>query len=168
MLGTKKYQKLLHEKKLQSQTEKKKMFKTMTSEARVRWFERLALQHTRDHMQNRWPVQIWCMEQGTQSWCSGQPRGIGWGGRWEGASGWGVTCIPMANIMLMFGKQPSPYRKGIILQLRTINSLKQRHGLRIQTNQHPTWPLKLTAVWHCARCVDGFLKQKCPQKGWGK
>ena len=23
----------------------------------------------------------------------GQPRGMGWGGRWEGGSGWGDTCI---------------------------------------------------------------------------
>ena len=29
----------------------------------------------------------------------GQPRGIGWGGRWEEVSGWGGedTCIPVAD-----------------------------------------------------------------------
>ena len=29
----------------------------------------------------------------------GQPRGIGWGGRWEEGSGWGGedTCIPVAD-----------------------------------------------------------------------
>ena len=24
----------------------------------------------------------------------GRPRGIGWGGRWEGASGWGIHVNP--------------------------------------------------------------------------
>ena len=27
----------------------------------------------------------------------GQPRGMGWGGQWEGGSGWGDTCAPMAD-----------------------------------------------------------------------
>ena len=27
----------------------------------------------------------------------GQLRGIGWEGMWEGGSGWGDTCIPVAN-----------------------------------------------------------------------
>ena len=28
------------------------------------------------------------MTQGTQSQCSVTPGGVGWGGEWEGASGW--------------------------------------------------------------------------------
>ena len=27
----------------------------------------------------------------------GQPRGMGWGGKWDGDSGWGDTCVPMAD-----------------------------------------------------------------------
>ena len=27
----------------------------------------------------------------------GQPRGMDWGGRWKGGSGWGDTCTPMAD-----------------------------------------------------------------------
>ena len=30
------------------------------------------------------------MRQGAQGWCTGMPCGIGWGGRWEGGSGWGI------------------------------------------------------------------------------
>ena len=26
-----------------------------------------------------------------------QPKGMGWGGRWEGGSGWWDTCTPMAD-----------------------------------------------------------------------
>ena len=26
----------------------------------------------------------------------GKPRGSGWRGRWEGGSGWGIQCKPMA------------------------------------------------------------------------
>ena len=34
-----------------------------------------------------------------QGWCTGmqlgsQPRGMGWGGRWEGGSGWGTHVHP--------------------------------------------------------------------------
>ena len=27
----------------------------------------------------------------------GQPRGMGWGGRWEEGSGYGDICVPVAN-----------------------------------------------------------------------
>ena len=27
----------------------------------------------------------------------GRPKGIGWRGRWEGGSGWGTQCKPMAD-----------------------------------------------------------------------
>ena len=34
-----------------------------------------------------------------QSWCSGttQRDGMGWGGRWDGGSGWGDTGTPVAD-----------------------------------------------------------------------
>ena len=38
---------------------------------RVGLFERIALKHVHYHMKNRWPAQVRCMKQGTQSWCSG-------------------------------------------------------------------------------------------------
>ena len=40
------------------------------------------------------------MKEGTQAGALGQPRGMGWGGRWERGSGWGRrvdTCTPMAD-----------------------------------------------------------------------
>ena len=34
------------------------------------------------------------MKQGTQTGALGQPRGMGWGGRWERGSGWGTHVHP--------------------------------------------------------------------------
>ena len=34
----------------------------------------------------------------------GQPRGMGWGGRLEGVSGWGDTGISMADFISRHGK----------------------------------------------------------------
>ena len=54
-------------------------FWTLWEKMRVGWSERLALKHVHYHVWNRWPVQVQCMKQGTQSQCSG----MRWGGRWE-------------------------------------------------------------------------------------
>ena len=43
------------------------------------------------HMWNRLPVQVQCIRQGAQGWCTGM---MGWGGRWEGGSGWGTRVHP--------------------------------------------------------------------------
>ena len=36
-----------------------------------------------------------CMAQETQTGTLHQPRGVGWGGRWEGGQKRGNICIPM-------------------------------------------------------------------------
>ena len=49
----------------------------------------------------------------------GQPRGMGWGGRREGHSGWGDTYAPMADsCRCMAKKNPPQYCKVIILRLK--------------------------------------------------
>ena len=40
---------------------------------------------------------ICCMAQESQTGALCQPRGVGWGGRWEGGSKGGDICIPMAD-----------------------------------------------------------------------
>ena len=40
---------------------------------------------------------ICCVAQETQAGALYQPRGVGWGGRWEGASMGGDICISMAD-----------------------------------------------------------------------
>ena len=34
------------------------------------------------------------MIQGAQGWYTGMTQGIGWGGKWKGASGWGTHVHP--------------------------------------------------------------------------
>ena len=65
-------------------------FWTLWEKVRVGWFERIALKHVYYHMWNESPVQVRCMVQDARAGALGWPRGIGWGGRWEGGSGWGT------------------------------------------------------------------------------
>ena len=44
---------------------------------------------------------ICCMTQETQAGALYQPRGMGWGGRWEG----GDICIPMAEFILRIDRK---------------------------------------------------------------
>ena len=40
------------------------------------------------------PAQVGCIRQVLGPGALGRPRGIGWRGRWEGGSGWGVHINP--------------------------------------------------------------------------
>ena len=68
------------------------------------WFKRIALKHLHYHMWNRWPVQVWCMKQGTQSRCTGttQRDGMGRGGG-RGVQD-GRHMYTRGWFMLMYGK----------------------------------------------------------------
>ena len=46
----------------------------------------------------------------------GRPRGVGWGGRWEGGSGWGIHVNPWLSHVNVWQK-PLQYCKVISLQL---------------------------------------------------
>ena len=63
-------------------------FWTLWEKVRVGWFERTALKHVYYHMWNRWPVQVQCMKQGTQSQCTGTTQRDGMGKEAGGGSGW--------------------------------------------------------------------------------
>ena len=47
----------------------------------------------------------------------GQPRGMGWGGRWEGGSGWEIHVHPWL-IHVNVWQKPPQYCKVITLQLK--------------------------------------------------
>ena len=53
----------------------------------------------------------------------GRPRGIGWRGRWEGGSGWGIHVNPWL-IHVYVWQKPLQYCKVISLQLIKINGKK--------------------------------------------
>ena len=57
----------------------KTVFWTLWEKARLGWFERIALNHVYYHMWDRSPVQVWCMRQGAQGWCTGMTQRDGMG-----------------------------------------------------------------------------------------
>ena len=58
----------------------------------------------------------------------GRPRGIGWRGRWEGKSGWGIHVNPRL-IHVNVRQKPLQYCKVISLQLITINEKKKKESI---------------------------------------
>ena len=59
----------------------------------------------------------------------GRPRGIGWRGRWEGGSGWGIHVNPWL-IYVNVWQKPLQYCKVISLQLIKINGGKKKEKLK--------------------------------------
>ena len=55
----------------------------------------------------------------------GRPRGMGWGGRWEGVSGWETHVNPWL-IHVNVWQKPLQYCKVIRLQLIKINEKKRK------------------------------------------
>ena len=78
-------------------TDVKNSLLDFVGEGKMGWFERIELKHVYYHMWNRSPVQVWCMRQDTQSWCTGITLRDGMGREVGGGSGHGDTCTPMAD-----------------------------------------------------------------------
>ena len=93
---------------------------TLWERARVGWSERIALKHVYYLWWNRSPAQVGCMRQVLRAGALGRPRGMGWGGRWEGGSG----CKSMADSCQCMAK-PLQYCKVISLQLIKINKKRK-------------------------------------------
>ena len=72
---------------------------------------------------NRSPAQVGCMRQVLGPGALGRPRGIGWRGRWEGASGWGIHVNPWL-IHVSVWQKPLQYCKVISLPLNKNNEKK--------------------------------------------
>ena len=78
------------------------------------------------------------MRQVLRAGALGRPRGMGWGGRREGGSGWGTHVNPWL-IHVNVWQKPLQYCKIISLQLIKINGKKKEHkkkedGIHIQWN----------------------------------
>ena len=65
------------------------------------------------------------MRQMLRAGAVGCPRGMGWGGRWEGGSGWGKHVNPWL-IHVNVWQKPLKYCKVISLQLIKINGKKKQ------------------------------------------
>ena len=99
-------------------------FWTLWEKARVGCFERTASKHVYYLGWNRSPAQVGCMRQVLGAGSLGRPRGIGWRGRWEGGSGWGIHVTPWL-IHVNVWQNPLQYCKVISLQLIKINEKKK-------------------------------------------
>ena len=76
------------------------------------------------------------MRQVLRAGALGRPRGMRWGGRWEGGSGWGIHVNPWL-IHVNVWQKPLQYCKVISLQLIKINEKqtnKQTKRTDVQTN----------------------------------
>ena len=93
-------------------------------EARVGCSERIALKKLYYQGWNRSPAQVGCKRQVLRAGALGRPRGMGWGGRWEGVSGWGTHVNPWL-IHVNVWQKPLQYYKVISLQLIKINEKKK-------------------------------------------
>ena len=99
-------------------------FWTLWEKARVRCFERTASKHVYYLGWNRSPAQAGCMRQVLGPGALGRPRGIGWRGRREGGSGWGIHVTPWL-IHVNVWQKPLQYCKVTSLQLIKINGKKK-------------------------------------------
>ena len=95
-------------------------FWTLWEKARVGCFERTASKYVYYLGWNRSPAQAGCMRQVLGPGALGRPRGIGWRGRWEGGSGWGIHVNPWL-IHVNVWQKPLKYCKVISLQLIKIS-----------------------------------------------
>ena len=101
-------------------------FWTLWEKERVGCSERIALKHVYYQGWNRSPAQVGCMRQVFVAGALGRPRGIGWRGRWEVGSGWGIQVNPWL-IHVNVWQKPLQYSKVISLQLIKINGKKKTH-----------------------------------------
>ena len=85
--------------------------------------ERTALKQVYYQGWSRSPSQSGCMRKVLRAGALGRPRGMGWGGRREGGSGWGTHINPWL-IHVNVWQKPLQYCKVISLQLIKINRKK--------------------------------------------
>ena len=100
-------------------------FWTLWEKARVGCSERIALKQVYYQGRNRSPAQVGCMRRVLRDGALGRPRGMGWGGRWDGGSGWGTHVNPWL-IHVNVWQKPLKYCKVISLQLIKLNEKKKK------------------------------------------
>ena len=105
---------------------------------------RTASKHVYYQVWNRSPVQVGCMREVLGAGARGWPWGIGWGGRWEGGSGWGTHVNPWL-IHVNIWQKPLQYCKVIRIQLIKINEKKNK--MQLWTIQNCSSGLKILVIY---------------------
>ena len=105
-------------------------FWTLWEKVRVGWSERTSSKHVYYQVWNRSLVQVWCMKQMLAAGALGWPRGMVWGGKWEGSSGWGTHVNPWLIHVNVWQKKTLQYCKVISLQLIKINEGGKKWALQ--------------------------------------
>ena len=93
------------------------VFWTLWERARVGWFERITLKHVYYHMWNRSPVQVQCMRQGAQGWCTEMTLRDGMGRKVRGAFRMGEHMYTHGWFMSMYGKNRLLLGRKVITNL---------------------------------------------------
>ena len=115
------------------------VFWTLWEKARVGCFKRTASKHVYYIGWNRSSAQVGCMRQVLGPGALGRPKGIGWRGRWERGSGWGIHVNPWL-IHFNVWQKPLQCCKLISLQLIKINekkNLAEKILKSMQATGHP-------------------------------
>ena len=97
-------------------------FWTLWGKVRVGCFERTASKHVYYLGWNRSPAQVGWMRQVLRPGALGRPRGIGWRGRWEGGSGWGIRVYPWLIHVNVWQK---PLKKINKIKIKKIKKKKE-------------------------------------------
>ena len=105
-----------------------------------------ALKHVYYLGWNRSPAQVGCMRQVLRPGALGRIRGIGWRGRWEGGSGWGLHVKPWL-IHINVWQKPLQYCKVISLQLIKINGKKNGPYGSEGDRSHMEWVCRINEKW---------------------
>ena len=84
------------------------------------------------------------MRQVLRAGALGRPRGMGWGGRWEGGWGGGTHVNPWL-IHVNVWQKPLQYCKVISLQLTKINEKKKKRFMHKLITNPLSWLLKCLA-----------------------
>ena len=133
-------------------------FGTLWEKARVGCSERTALKQVYYQGWNRSPAQAGCMRQVLGAGALGRPRGMGWGGRREGGSGWGTNVNPWL-IHVNVWQKPLQYCKVISLQLIKVNgkkifNLKWTCATSVLSKLYENWRESLASyIWQKFRQV---------------
>ena len=136
---------------------------------RRRGWDILREQHVYYLYWNRSPAQVGCMRQVLGPGALGRPRGIGWRGRWEGGSRWGILVNPWL-IHVNVWQSPLKCCEVISLQLiKTKEKKKKKFRVncpgrprQLESGEKNTGEKSLTdESWKSANCPAQVTQSAC-------